>query len=85
MYQLTTHHNEDDSCMSIEEYLEVLEDHHLNIVHQEFDPDSGDTTIVIQGTKANFFKWCDNTNDGPAWNEEEFMELLVKVKPTKAA
>jgi hypothetical protein len=85
MFQLTACHNEDESCMSIEEYLEILEDHHLNVVHQKFDPDSGDTTIVIQGTKANFFKWCDNTNDGPAWNEEEFMDLLVKVKPTKAA
>lgn len=80
MFQLTVFHN-DDSDLTLSETIEEIEAHGLTVISKEFDSHWDEWTLVIQGTKDNFFKWNDTCMEGgPAWNEEEFMEDLVEVK-----
>lgn len=79
MFQLTTYHNE-YSDETLEEFIQIAVDSGLTVVSQVMDAQD-ETTLVLQGTKDNFFKWNDTCMEGgPAWNEEEFMEVLVEVK-----
>lgn len=79
MFQLTTYHNE-YSEETLEEFIQIAVDSGLTVVSQVMDAQD-ETTLVLQGTKDNFFKWNDTCMEGgPAWNEEEFMEVLVEVK-----
>ena len=51
------------------------------MISQEFNETYQETTLVLQGTKEQFFSWNDTLMEGgPSWNEEEFMEELVPVK-----
>ena len=80
MFQLTVFHN-DDSDLTLNETIQEFEDHGLTVVSKEFSHDWDEWTVVIQGTKENFFKWNDTINQGgPSWNEEEFMEELEEVE-----
>ena len=79
MFQLTTYHNE-YSEETLEEFIQIALDNGLTLVSQTTDL-SDETTLILQGTKDQFFSWNDYFMEGgPSWNEEEFMEELVEVK-----
>ena len=79
MFQLTTYHNE-YSEETLEEFIQIALDNGLTLVSQTTDL-SDETTLILQGTKDQFFTWNDHFMEGgPSWNEEEFMEELVEVK-----
>ena len=79
MFQLTTYHNE-YSEETLEEFIQIALDNGLTLVSQTTDL-SDETTLILQGTKDQFFSWNDHFMEGgPSWNEEEFMEELVEVK-----
>ena len=81
MYQLTTYHN-DDSDLTLSETIEDFEDFGLTLVSKAFSLEWDEWTLVIQGTRDQFFKWNDHLMEGgPSWNEEEFMEDLIEVQP----
>lgn len=80
MYQLTTHHN-DDLGIDLSDMIEEIEDFGLKVISKTFSTQWDETTLVIEGTKEQFFAWNDAVSDGgPSWNEEEFMEELVEVQ-----
>lgn len=77
MFQLTAIHN-DWNEETIEEFIEIAQDHGLTVVSQEFDETYQETTLVLQGTKEQFFSWNDHLMEGgPSWDEEEFMEDMI--------
>ena len=79
MFQLTTYHNE-YSEESLEEFIQIAVDSGLTVVSQVTDAQD-ETTLVLRGTKDQFFTWNDYFMEGgPSWNEEEFMEDLVEVE-----
>lgn len=79
MFQLTTYHNE-YSEETLEEFIQIATDSGLTVVSQVMDAQD-ETTLVLQGTKDQFFTWNEYFMEGgPAWNEEEFMEELVEVE-----
>ena len=81
MFQLTTYHNE-YSEETLDEFIQIAVDSGLTVVSQVMD-DQDETTLVLQGTKDQFFSWNDELMEGgPSWDEEEFMEDL---RPVKAA
>ena len=78
MFQLTTYHNE-YSEETLVEFTQIAVDSGLTLVSQVTDAQD-ETTLVLQGTKDQFFTWNDYFMEGgPSWNEEEFMEELVEV------
>ena len=80
MFQTTIFHN-DDSDLTLQETIEEFESFGLTLISKEFDFDWDEWTLVIQGTKDQFFSWNDHLMEGgPSWNEEEFMEDLIKVE-----
>ena len=79
MFQLTTYHNE-YSEETLEEFIQIALDNGLTLVSQTTDL-SDETTLILQGTKDQFFTWNDYFMEGgPSWNEEEFMEDLVEIE-----
>jgi len=79
MYQTTIYHN-DDSDLTMEEAVEEFLSFGLKLVSSKFDSYHDEWTLVLQGTKDQFFAWNDHLMEGgPAWNEEEFMEELTPV------
>jgi len=79
MFQLTTYHNE-YSEETLDEFIQIAVDSGLTVVSQVMDAQD-ETTLVLQGTKDQFFSWNDVLMEGgPSWNEEEFMEELVQVQ-----
>lgn len=80
MFQLTAIHN-DWNEETVEEFIELAQEHGLTVISQEFDETYEDTTLVLQGTLKQFFSWNDALMDGgPSWSEGEFMEELVPVQ-----
>lgn len=80
MFQLTAIHN-DWNEETIEEFIEIAQGHGLTVVSQEFDETYQETTLVLQGTKEQFFSWNDHLMEGgPSWDEEEFMEDMIEVE-----
>ena len=78
MFQLTTYHNE-YSEETLVEFIQIALDSGLTLVSQVTDAQD-ETTLVLQGTRDQFFTWNDYFMEGgPSWNEEEFMEDLVEV------
>ena len=79
MFQLTTYHNE-YSEETLEEFIQIALDNGLKVISQIMDAQD-ETTLVLQGTREQFFTWNDYFMEGgPSWNEEEFMEDLVEVE-----
>jgi hypothetical protein len=79
MFQLTTYHNE-YSEETLEEFIQIALDNGLTLVSQTTDF-SDETTLILQGTREQFFSWNDYFMEGgPSWNEEEFMEDLVEIE-----
>jgi|APGre2960657373_1045057.scaffolds.fasta_scaffold173741_1 hypothetical protein len=79
MFQLTTYHNE-YSEETLEDFIQIAVDSGLTVVSQLMDAQD-ETTLVLQGTKDQFFTWNEYFMEGgPSWNEEEFMEELVEVE-----
>jgi len=79
MFQLTTYHNE-YSEETLEEFIQIALDNGLTLVSQATDF-SDETTLILQGTREQFFSWNDYFMEGgPSWNEEEFMEDLVEIE-----
>ena len=79
MFQLTAIHN-DWNEETIEEFIETIKGHGLTVVSQEFSETYQETTLILQGTREQFFSWNDEMMEGgPSWNEEEFMEDLEEV------
>ena len=77
MFQLTTYHNE-YSEETLEDFIQIAVDSGLTVVSQLMDAQD-ETTLVLQGTKDQFFTWNEYFMEGgPSWNEEEFMEELVE-------
>ena len=80
MFQTTVIHNEWNE-ETVEEFIELAQEHGLTVISQEFNETYVETTLVLQGTKDQFFSWNDVLMEGgPSWNEEEFMEELVQVQ-----
>ena len=69
MFQTTIFHN-DDSDLTLQETIEEFESFGLTLISKEFDLKWDEWTLVIQGTREQFF----------SWNEEEFMEDLIEVE-----
>jgi hypothetical protein len=79
MFQLTTYHNE-YSEETLEEFIQIALDNGLTLVSQTTDF-LDETTLILQGTREQFFSWNDYFMEGgPSWNEEEFMEDLVEIE-----
>ena len=79
MFQLTTYHNE-YSEETLPEFISLAQEHGLTVISQEFSEIYMETTLVLQGTREQFFTWNDYFMEGgPSWNEEEFMEELTPV------
>ena len=79
MFQLTTYHNE-YSEETLEEFIQIALANRLTLVSQTTDF-SDETTLILQGTREQFFSWNDYFMEGgPSWNEEEFMEDLVEIE-----
>lgn len=79
MFQLTTYHNE-YSEETLEEFIQIALDNGLTLISQTTDL-SDETTLILQGTREQFFTWNDHFMEGgPSWNEEEFMEDLVEIE-----
>jgi hypothetical protein len=80
MYQTTIYYN-DDSDLTLQETIEEFESFGLTLVSKEFSLMWDEWTLIIQGSVEQFFAWNDHLMEGgPAWNEDEFMDDLVKVE-----
>ncbi len=83
MFQLTAYHIPEFEEVTVEEFIEIAQEHGLTLISQEWDDLGEQTIITLQGTREQFFSWNDELMEGgPSWDEEEFMEDL---RPVKAA
>ena len=80
MFQFTTYHN-DDSYGTLSELLEVVQEHGLIVVEKTFSLEWDETTLVLQGTRAQFEKFFleYDGDTGQSINIDEFMDELEEV------
>ncbi len=80
MFQFTTYHN-DDSYGTLSELLEVVQEHGLTVVEKTFSTEWDETTLVLQGTRAQFEKFFLESDDvsSQSINIDEFMDELEEV------
>jgi hypothetical protein len=79
MFQFTTFHN-DDSFQTLTEMIETIQEFGLEVVEKEFSMKWDETTLVIQGTRAQFEKFFLSDSDpSQSVNIDEFMDELEEV------
>jgi hypothetical protein len=79
MFQFTTFHN-DDSFQTLTEMIETIQEFGLEVVEKEFSMKWDETTLVIQGTRAQFEKFFLSDSDpSQSTNIDEFMDELEEV------
>ena len=81
MFQFTTYHNP-DSFISLEEMVQTIKDHNLELVEQTYSQEWDETTLVLQGTREqfeNFFISTTGEESSQSVDIEEFMDLLEEA------
>jgi hypothetical protein len=81
MFQFVTFHN-DDSFLTLSEMVETIQEFGLEVVEKTFSLEWDETTLVIQGTRAQFEKFFLSEGDGDpsqSTNIDEFMDELEEV------
>jgi hypothetical protein len=80
MFQFTTYHNS-DSFETLEEMIQSITEYGISLIEKSFDPKWDETTLTLQGTRAQFEKmFLEFDGDtGQSINIDEFMDALVPV------
>ena len=79
MFQFKTQHN-DDSFMTLSEMVESIQEVGLTVVEKTFNQKWNETTLVLQGTRAQFEKFFLSDEDmSQSVNVDEFMDELDEV------
>lgn len=80
MFQFTTFHN-DDSFMDLGEMIDLIKEFGLEVVEKTFSTEWDETTLVLQGTRAQFEKFFLESEGDPSQsiNIDEFMDELEEV------
>jgi len=81
MFQFTTYHN-DDSFQTLTEMIETIQEFGLEVVEKEFSLEWDETTLVLQGTRAQFEKFFLSEGEGDpsqSTDIDEFMDELEEV------
>jgi hypothetical protein len=80
MFQFTTYHNS-DSFETLEEMIQTITEYGISLIEKSFDPEWDETTLTLQGTRAQFEKmFLESPGDsGQSINIDEFMDALVPV------
>jgi hypothetical protein len=79
MFQFKTQHN-DDSFMTLSEMVESIQEVGLTVVERTFSQKWNETTLVLQGTRAQFEKFFLSDEDmSQSINIDEFMDELDEV------
>ena len=80
MFQFVTFHN-DDSFLTLSEMVETIQEFGLAVVEKTFSTEWDETTLVLQGTRAQFEKFFLESDDvsSQSINIDEFMDELEEV------
>jgi len=79
MFQFKTQHN-DDSFITLSEMVESIQEVGLTVVEKTFNQKWNETTLVLQGTRAQFEKFFLSDEDmSQSVNVDEFMDELDEV------
>jgi hypothetical protein len=81
MFQFVTFHN-DDSFLTLSEMVETIQEFGLAVVEKTFSLEWDETTLVLQGTRAQFEKFFLSEGEGDpsqSVNIDEFMDELEEV------
>jgi hypothetical protein len=79
MFQFKTHHN-DDSFITLSEMIESIQEFGLTVVEKTFSQKWNETTLVLQGTRAQFEKFfLSDTDTSQSVNIDEFMDELEEA------
>lgn len=79
MFQFKTQHN-DDSFITLSEMVESIQEVGLTVVEKTFNQKWNETTLVLQGTRAQFEKFfLSDEDNSQSINIDEFMDELDKV------
>jgi hypothetical protein len=79
MFQFKTFHN-DDSFITLSEMIESIQEFGLTVVEKTFSQKWNETTLVLQGTRAQFEKFFLSDEDmSQSVNVDEFMDELDEV------
>ena len=79
MFQFKTQHN-DDSFITLSEMVESIQEVGLTVVEKTFNQKWNETTLVLQGTIAQFEKFfLSDEDNSQSINIDEFMDELDEV------
>jgi len=81
MFQFVTFHN-DDSFLTLSEMVETIQEFGLEVVEKTFSLEWDETTLVLQGTRAQFEKFFLSEGEGDpsqSTDIDEFMDELEEV------
>jgi len=80
MFQFVTYHNS-DSFQELYEMIESIQGFGLEVVEKEYSTKWDETTLVLQGTRAQFEKFFNeyDGDTGQSINIDEFMDELEEV------
>ena len=79
MFQFKTQHN-DDSFITLSEMVESIQEVGLTVVEKTFNRKWNETTLVLQGTRAQFEKFfLSDEDNSQSINIDEFMDELDEV------
>lgn len=79
MFQFKTQHN-DDSFITLSEMVESIQEVGLTVVEKTFNQKWNETTLVLQGTRAQFEKFfLSDEDNSQSINIDEFMDELDEV------
>ena len=81
MFQFVTYHNS-DSFQELYEMIESIQGFGLEVVEKEFSTEWDETTLVLQGTRAQFEKFFLSEGEGDpsqSTDIDEFMDELEEV------
>ena len=79
MFQFKTQHN-DDSFITLSEMVESIQEVGLTVVEKTFNQKWNETTLVLQGTRAQFEKFfLSDEDNSQSINIDEFMDELEEV------
>ena len=80
MFQFTTFHNS-DSFQDLEDMIDQIQEFGLTVVKKTFSTEWDETTLVLQGTRAQFEKFFLESDGDSAQSTDidEFMDELEEV------
>lgn len=80
MFQFTTFHNS-DSFQDLEDMIDQIQEFGLTVVKKTFSTEWDETTLVLQGTRAQFEKFFLESDEDPSQSTDidEFMDELEEV------